>query len=118
VKKRSKNLKALNKVPKKLRLKILVLIKSSGWLKVKAVPKIAYSFKKTLHIDCQQNIKRADVIAVIVSGEEFVERRGPSPLTIKAEADLGTSLKKILHLHLLSRHVLISLKQVKLDFLL
>ena len=40
----------------------------------------------------------------IVSGEEFVERRGPSPLTIKAEPDLGPSLKKILHLHLLSRH--------------
>ena len=33
-----------------------------------------------------------------------MERRGPSPLTIKAEPVLGPSLKKILHLHLLSRH--------------
>ena len=55
----------------------------------------------------QKSLKYYEVLCLIVfifSGEEFVERRGPSPLTIKAEPDLGPSLKKILHLHLLSRH--------------
>ena len=37
------------------------------------------------------------------TGEEFVLRRGPSPLAIQADPDLGPILKKILHLHLLSR---------------
>ena len=40
---------------------------------------------------------------LLPSGEEFLERRGPSPLTVKADPDLGPMLHELLHLHLLSR---------------
>jgi hypothetical protein len=48
-------------------------------------------------------ILHSRVNIIFFPGEEFVERRGPSPLSVKAEPDLGPILKKLLHLHLLSR---------------
>jgi hypothetical protein len=61
--------------------------------KLSELKKIDSHFFEILH----SNVKN------FFPGEEFVERRGPSPLSVKAEPDLGPILKKLLHLHLLSR---------------
>jgi hypothetical protein len=33
------------------------------------------------------------MITLVPAGEEFVERRGPSPLSVKADPDLGAALR-------------------------
>jgi hypothetical protein len=60
-----------------------------------------FILKKNTHFNLQ--IKNVYYVLIGSIGEEFVTRRGPSPLNVKADPDLGPTLKKILHLHLLSR---------------